>query len=696
VQIGHEGGVLPNATVILNKPIDYDYNRGSATVLNVELHTVYLGPAERADIIVDFTQFAGRTIILYNDCPAPTPAGAPYYDYFTCGPDNTPSGGAASTLPGKGPNTRTMMQIRVAGTKSATPPPANAYDPALLTKLQAPATGIPKIFATVQDKPVVPQPPYEPALGPTTGTTANWYSRVDNNTLTFTPYGAPADVTMSLVPKAIAEEMDFIYARMNATLGVEMPFTGAPVQTTIWYGLIDPATEIFNDQEVQLWKLTHNGVDTHAIHFHIVNVQIVNRVGWDNWVKPPYPEELGWKDTIKMNPLEDIIFATRAKTPTLPFKLPNSKRHLNPEQPTGSTIGFMNIDPVTSDPITVVNEESDFGWEYVWHCHLLGHEEYDMMRPFVVVVSPEPVTGLTGAPSGTAGTSVALIWNDNSPQPAAQVLNTRPPNTNPEQGFYIQRAPVNNGVVGAFATIRTNAAHAGTGPVSFTDTGRTPGATYAYRVVAFNKGLAEPSNVAIVNTLPPPAAPTSLQLTLQAGPQIRVTFVDNANNESGFQIERSINGGAFALVASPGTRTGVGSTVTFTDTSVSGANSYTYRARAVNGGGQSTWLTTTTTISVPAAPAAPSNLRATAIRPTPTTERVTLTWTDNANNETGFTIQRSASPTFNTVSSSTLGANVTTYTSNPPLGTWYYRLRANNGTVSSAWVNATPFPVPQP
>jgi hypothetical protein len=165
---------------------------------------------------------------------------------------------------------------------------------------------------------------------------------------------------MYLHPKAIAEEMDFVYARMNATLGVELPFTGAPIQTTIWYGLIDPPTEIFNDGEVQIWKLTHNGVDTHAIHFHIVNVQIINRVGWDNWVKPPYPEELGWKDTIKMNPLEDIIFATRAKTPTLPFLPPNSKRHLSPEQPTGSAIGFHEHRSGYRRSIVVVNKEDDW------------------------------------------------------------------------------------------------------------------------------------------------------------------------------------------------------------------------------------------------------------------------------------------------------------------------------------------------
>ena len=55
----------------------------------------------------------------------------------------------------------------------------------------------------------------------------------------------------------------------------------------------------------QIWKITHNGVDTHAIHFHLFNVQLINRVGWDGIVKPPDANELGWKETVRMNPLED-------------------------------------------------------------------------------------------------------------------------------------------------------------------------------------------------------------------------------------------------------------------------------------------------------------------------------------------------------------------------------------------------------
>ena len=72
-------------------------------------------------MIVDFSAFAGKTLILYNDAPAPVPAVDPRYDYYTGDPDQTDTGGAPSTLPGYGPNTRTIMQIRVAGSRRGRP-----------------------------------------------------------------------------------------------------------------------------------------------------------------------------------------------------------------------------------------------------------------------------------------------------------------------------------------------------------------------------------------------------------------------------------------------------------------------------------------------------------------------------------------------------------------------------------------------
>ncbi len=144
---------------------------------------------------------------------------------------------------------------------------------------------------------------------------------------------------------------------MNATLGVELPQTNGVIQTTIPFGYIDPATELVQTSDpmtaigtmadgTQIWKITHNGVDTHAIHFHMFNVQVINRVGWDGAIRPPDENEVGWKETIRTNPLEDIIVALRPIIPVLPFKIGDSVRPLDVTRPIGSTMGFWGQDPL--------------------------------------------------------------------------------------------------------------------------------------------------------------------------------------------------------------------------------------------------------------------------------------------------------------------------------------------------------------
>ncbi len=74
-------------------------------------------------MLVDFAAVdPGTTLILYNDCPVPLPCFDPRYDHHTGDPDRTAEGGAPPTVPGYGPNTRTLLQLRVTGT------PAPPYD----------------------------------------------------------------------------------------------------------------------------------------------------------------------------------------------------------------------------------------------------------------------------------------------------------------------------------------------------------------------------------------------------------------------------------------------------------------------------------------------------------------------------------------------------------------------------------------
>ena len=471
IQIGTEGGFLPAPALITNRPVGFDYNRRSITVLNVLEKACFLGPAERADILVDFTNFAGKTLILYNDAPAPVPAFDPRIDYFTGDVDQTSTGGAPNTIAGYGPNTRTVMQIRVGtGTGTSSAPP-NDYNPATLTAL---TTALANAFRLSEDTIICPQAPYNAAYNGNFPSDRSAYAAIQDITHTFTPVGQTIPITMPLLPKGIHELFTNDYGRMNAILSYEIPNTNGTVQTTIIQAYIDPPNEIIANSSAatpigsatdgtQLWKFTHNGVDTHAIHFHLFNVQIINRVGWDGAIKPPGDNEIGWKDTVLMNPLEDIIVALRPIAPTNhPFKIPNSVRLLDPTQPQGGTMNFTNINP-SGNPVTVTNQPVNFGWEYVDHCHLLGHEENDMMRPMCLAVAPEAPTALSAT---VIGGGIRLNWTNNA-------LNTT--------DLTIQRS-TDSAFIANLVTFTPSTPTSTT----YTDSTAVFGQRYYYRVIASN------------------------------------------------------------------------------------------------------------------------------------------------------------------------------------------------------------------
>ena len=156
-------------------------------------------------------------------------------------------------------------------------------------------------------------------------------------------------------------------------------------------------------------------MDTHPIHVHLFNVQLVNRVAWDGALLPPEPNELGWKETVRVNPLEHAIVVFRPVTPeNLPFEVPNSVRLIDPSQPEGAMLmggpaGFIDPRGIRTE---VLNHEVNFGWEYVWHCHILSHEEMDMMHAMAFAVPPNPPTELQAVFNNVD--TVTLTWSDNS------------------------------------------------------------------------------------------------------------------------------------------------------------------------------------------------------------------------------------------------------------------------------------------
>lgn len=125
-----------------------------------------------------------------------------------------------------------------------------------------------------------------------------------------------------------------------------------------------PSTENVKAGSTEVWEIVNLTADTHPMHFHLVKVQVLSRQafslkqyvgGIPKYQGPliaPDLNELGWKETVRMNPGEVTRVIMKFDLPATPFIVPPSPR-------TG-------------------------GNEYVWHCHILEHEEHDMMLPLVV------------------------------------------------------------------------------------------------------------------------------------------------------------------------------------------------------------------------------------------------------------------------------------------------------------------------
>ena len=287
-------------------------------------------PGERWDVLIDFNGLAGRKLVLCNDAPAPFPGGV------------QPTG-----------DTRVLMRFDVGPERTAGPADKPLRLPANLAG--AAASGIPAPLAVI-------------------GKTFNW-SRV-----TTEPIKPPAGVTVRAL--TLNEGFDD-YGRLIQRLGTNVPtapgdFARSYVPDPMNVTTPDPddPTEVAANNAEEVWQIFNLTMDAHPMHFHLVNVQLLSRQAFDTAAylatpvntravatllgRPHGPEasEIGWKETVKMYPGEVTTVIMKLALPVVPFVVPPSPR-------TGAN-------------------------EYVWHCHILEHEEHDMMRP-LLVTGPNPV-----------------------------------------------------------------------------------------------------------------------------------------------------------------------------------------------------------------------------------------------------------------------------------------------------------------
>ena len=274
---------------------------------------------------------------------------------------------------------------------------------------------------------------------------------------------------------------------------------------------------------------------------------------------------------------------------------------------------------------------------------------------FVAKLSPlHTVSPNSFQASAVSKTEAGLTWADRS---------------NNETGFSLERSTnaINYSVIATLPP-DTN---------SYVDPGRNPGSTYWYRLRAFNaEGYTQYASVGVIMPPDVPAAPTNLTVTPISSSVLRLTWSDNSDNESRFDVYRSSDGTNFGIIQYLGPNT-----TSYDDANLAPNTLYYYRVYASTSSA-STASNQASGRTLPNPPSAPANLQVSA----PANNQLRLTWTDTSPDESGFKIDRSPDGASWGTSFTVNGANQTSYLDSglPAATTFYYRVRAFSGGGESA------------
>jgi len=205
------------------------------------------------------------------------------------------------------------------------------------------------------------------------------------------------------------------------------------------------------------------------------------------------------------------------------------------------------LGPTPGSGVGVTNALVNFGQEYVWHCHILGHEEDDMMRPIIFEVAPPAPSAFSALQNGS---TVTLSWTDNSASESGFNLQR---STDPQFGTLVDL--IKNGSPSLPITAYGV-------PITVTDSGAPTGVPVYYRVQAEDDFLpqsplaapfqAQPMFSAWVTT----QAGTMTTTTITAPPivygQNRVVTVSVAPAAATGNVTLSVDGGAPLTLALAG------------------------------------------------------------------------------------------------------------------------------------------------
>lgn len=157
------------------------------------------------------------------------------------------------------------------------------------------------------------------------------------------------------------------FGRILPSLGVAETVTDI-AGNEVGFGALgwhDPVTEVIGLGDVEVWRVFNFSEDAHPVHLHLVQFQVVGHwsFSFEDEDEDGTPDDANGDGTV--NPQDFDLAAGRA---------------VRPEE-----MGFQDTVWVGPGEMLELIAVFDRPGTYVWHCHLLSHEDHDMMRPFVVV-----------------------------------------------------------------------------------------------------------------------------------------------------------------------------------------------------------------------------------------------------------------------------------------------------------------------
>lgn len=295
----------------------------------VELTELLLTPAERADILVDFSQQAGAQVILRN-----------------IGPDTTFRGYINPT----DPNDSSSLVYNKNGERvlsdghSGIAPPTDAQTTGLIMRF---------------DVSVPAEKLNETSFQPVNTDDMNI------GDLSLTTQTSLRNTPQRLRQKEVTHVRKVALFRVDDNDGRELVLLGTPKEGSLFFS--DPVTEIIENGTTEIWEIYNTTASGHPMHLHLVQFTILDR--------QPFEGSTPLKSQRFMHANESIKGATL-----------NIKGFTgNPELPQPNEQGRKDTVVALAGQVTRVIAHFDRPGEYVWHCHIVSHEDYDMMRPFKVV-----------------------------------------------------------------------------------------------------------------------------------------------------------------------------------------------------------------------------------------------------------------------------------------------------------------------